>query len=92
MNTLVATSVRKLRQAREANEAANGAYDANIKALEAVVPMNIPAHLIEFTLGSSWVDPKLYERFVKERTDLNVRLTNAGGTWHMSEPYWTGRA
>ena len=79
----------KLRQAREANEAANGAYDANIKALEVVVPMNIPAHLIEFTLGSSWVDPKLYERFVKERTDLNVRLTNAGGTWHMSEPYWT---
>lgn len=79
----------KLRQAREANEAANGAYDANIKALEAVVPMNIPAHLIEFTLGSSWVAPKLYERFVKERTDLNVRLTNAGGTWHMSEPYWT---
>ena len=79
----------KLRQAREANEAAGGAYDANIKALEAVVPMNIPAHLIEFTLGSSWVDPKLYERFVKERTDLNVRLTNAGGTWHMSEPYWT---
>lgn len=79
----------KLRQAREANEAANGAYDANIKALEAVVPMNIPAHLIEFTLGSSWVDPKLYERFVKERTDLNVRLTNAGGTWHMSKPYWT---
>lgn len=79
----------KLRQAREANEAANGAYDANIKVLEAVVPMNIPAHLIEFTLGSSWVDPKLYERFVKERTDLNVRLTNAGGTWHMSEPYWT---
>ena len=79
----------KLRQAREANEAAGGAYDANVKALEAVVPMNIPAHLIEFTLGSSWVDPKLYERFVKERTDLNVRLTNAGGTWHMSEPYWT---
>lgn len=79
----------KLRQAREANEAANGTYDVNIKALEAVVPMNIPAHLIEFTLGSSWVDPKLYERFVKERTDLTVRLTNAGGTWHMSEPYWT---
>lgn len=79
----------KLRQARQTNEATPGAYDANIKALEAVVPMNIPAHLIEFTLGSSWVDPKLYERFVKERTDLDVRLTNAGGTWHMKEPYWT---
>lgn len=79
----------KLRQARQANEATHGAYDANINALEAVVPMNIPAHLIEFTLGSSWVDPKLYERFVKERTDLDVTLTNAGGTWHMKEPYWT---
>lgn len=79
----------KLRQAREANEAANGAYDANIKALEAVVPMNIPAHLIEFTLGSSWIEPQLYERYIKERTELEVNLTNAGGTWHMSEPYWT---
>lgn len=79
----------KLRQAREANTTANGAYDANIKALEAVVPMNIPAHLIEFTLGSSWIDPKLYEKYVKERTDLAVTLTNVGGTWHMNEPYYT---
>jgi N12 class adenine-specific DNA methylase/predicted nucleotidyltransferase len=78
----------KLRQAKEAEETAPGAYTANIKALEAVVPMNIPAHLIEFTLGSSWIDPKLYERFVKERTDLDVKLTSAGGTWHMSVPYY----
>lgn len=77
----------KLRQAREANEADGGAYDANIKALEAVVPMNIPAHLIEFALGSSWIEPQLYERYVKERTELDVKLTNAGGTWHMSEPW-----
>ena len=76
----------KLRQAREANETAGGAYDANIKALEAVVPMNIPAHLIEFALGSSWIEPQLYEKYVKERTELDVKLTNAGGTWHMSEP------
>ena len=79
----------KLRQAREANEAAGGGYEANIKALEAVVPMNIPAHLIEFTLGSSWVEPKLYERYIKERTGLDVKLTNAGGTWNMNEPYYT---
>lgn len=79
----------KLRQAREANVASEGAYDANIKALEAVVPMNIPAHLIEFALGSSWIEPKLYERYVKERTELDVRLTNAGGTWHMREPWHT---
>lgn len=81
----------KLRQAREANEAAGGAYDANIKALEAVVPMNIPAHLIEFALGSSWIEPQLYERYVKERTELDVKLTNAGGTWHMAEPWNTDK-
>lgn len=81
----------KLRQAREANEAAGGAYDANVKALEAVVPMNIPAHLIEFALGSSWIEPQLYERYVKERTELDVKLTNAGGTWHMSEPWNTDK-
>lgn len=79
----------KLRQAREANEAAGGGYEANIKALEAVVPMNIPAHLIEFTLGSSWVEPKLYEKYIKERTGLDVKLTNAGGTWNMKEPWYT---
>ena len=77
----------KLRQAEENNT--DGRYDANIKALERVIPMNIPAHLIEFTLGSSWVEPKLYEDFVKERTGLDVKLTNAGGTWIMTEPYWT---
>lgn len=81
----------KLRQAREANEAAGGAYDANVKALEAVVPMNIPAHLIEFSLGSSWIEPQLYERYVKERTELDVKLTNAGGTWHMAEPWKTDK-
>lgn len=81
----------KLRQAREANEAAGGAYDANIKALEAVVPMNIPALLIEFALGSSWIEPQLYERYVKERTELDVKLTNAGGTWHMAEPWNTDK-
>lgn len=79
----------KLRQAREANEAAGGGYEANIKALEAVVPMNIPAHLIEFTLGSSWVEPELYEKYIKERTGLDVKLTNAGGTWNMKEPWYT---
>lgn len=81
----------KLRQAREAEAAAPGEYAANIKVLEAVVPMNIPAHLIEFTLGSSWIDPKLYEDYVKEKTEVEVKLTNVGGTWHMKEPYYTER-
>ena len=77
----------KLRQAEENNE--NGEFDRNIKALQEVMPMEIPAHLIDFTLGSSWIDPKLYEDFVKERTGVDVRFTAVGGTWFMKEPYFT---
>lgn len=74
----------KLRQALDNNE--GGRYNANIKALESVIPMNIPAHLINFTFGSSWIDPKLYEDYVKERTNVNVKFTSAGGTWFMEAP------
>lgn len=74
----------KLRIAQENNE--NGIYDGNIKALQEVIPMDIPAHLIDFTLGSSWIDPKLYEDYVKERTDIDVRFTATGGTWFMKSP------
>lgn len=77
----------KLRQAEVNNE--NGQFDRNIKALQEVMPMEIPAHLIDFTLGSSWIDPKLYEDFVKERTEVDVRFTAVGGTWFMKEPYFT---
>lgn len=75
----------KLAQAQANN--ADGQYDANIKALEAVVPMDIPAHLIDFSIGSSWIDPKLYEEYVKEKTDIDVTFTSAGGTWFMRTPY-----
>ena len=76
----------KLKQAEEANE--GGKYAANIEALRNVIPMDIPAHLIDFTLGSSWVEPKLYEEFIKERTDVDAQLTNVGGTWYMKVPYY----
>lgn len=74
----------KMRQAVENNE--DGRYDANIKALGAVIPMNIPAHLIEFTLGSSWLDPKLYSDFIRERTGVNARVALIGGTWIVDVP------
>ena len=76
----------KLAQAQQSNS--DGRYDANIKALEDVIPMNIPSHLIDFSIGSSWIDPKLYEDYVKEKTDIDVTLTLAGGTWFMKKPGW----
>ena len=77
----------KLRQAEANNE--NGEYDRNIKALQDIMPMDIPAHLIDFTLGSSWIEPKLYEDYVKDRTEVGVQFTAVGGTWFMNEPYFT---
>lgn len=77
----------KLKQAEENNE--GGEYNTNIKALKEVVPNSIPAHLIEFNLGSSWIAPKLYEEYVKDKTDVDVKFTAAGGTWFMKEPHWT---
>ncbi|MDE6084737.1 MAG: hypothetical protein K2G11_09665, partial [Muribaculaceae bacterium] len=77
----------KLHIAQENNE--DGRYDANIAALEKVIPMTIPAHLIEFALGSSWIEPKLYEDFVYDKTGIRVTLTNVGGTWFMKTPWST---
>ena len=71
----------KLAKAKEENK--DGRYDSNIKALEGKVPMNIPSHLIEFSIGSSWIDSKLYDDFVKEMTGVSVRSINAGGTWEL---------
>lgn len=74
----------KLQQAKDNNQ--NGEYNANIKALDKVVPMNIPAHLIEFTLGSSWIDPKLYSDYLLDKTDIKAKFVNAGGSWFMNAP------
>lgn len=79
----------KLRQAEANNE--NGEYAGNIKALQDVVPMDIPAHLIDFTLGSSWLSPKLYDEYVKDRTDIDVKFTAVGGSWFMDEPYYVSK-
>ena len=76
----------KLKQAEANNE--NGTYNGNIKALKEVVPNSIPAHLIEFNLGSSWIAPELYNEFVKEKTGIDVKFTAAGGTWFMKAPDW----
>lgn len=71
----------KLEYAKEHNN--NGEYDENIKALEKVIPVDIPAHLINFTLGSDWIDGKFYTDYAKERFGLNDNFTpsNIGGVW-----------
>lgn len=80
-------NVREKLAIAEANNE-DGRYDNNIKALRKVVPMDIPAHLIEFTFGSSWVNPKLFSDYVSEKTGVDVKLTNVGGRWNMEMPYY----
>ena len=81
-------NVRQKLAIAEANNE-DGRYDKNIKALRKVMPMDIPAHLIEFTFGSSWVNPKLFSDYVNEKTGVPVTLTNVGGQWNMDLPYYT---
>ena len=80
-------NVRQKLAIAEANNE-DGRYDKNIKALRKVMPMDIPAHLIEFTFGSSWVNPKLFSDYVNEKTGVPVTLTNVGGQWNMDLPYY----
>lgn len=70
---------QKLAYAQEHNE--DGKYDSNIEELEKVIPMTIPSHLIEFSLGSTWIDPQIYADFVKEKYDVNLTYAHVAGVW-----------
>lgn len=74
----------KLAYAKSVNK--DGKYDKNIEELEKVVPMDIPAHLIEFTIGSTWIDPQLYAQFAQETYGVSEVFApvNIGGLWGLT--------
>jgi N12 class adenine-specific DNA methylase len=76
----------KLAYAVEHNE--NGSLDANIEELRKVIPVDIPAHLIEFNIGSTWIPKELYLQYAKEKYDLdNLKLNHVGSAW-VSNDVW----
>lgn len=76
----------KLAYAVEHNE--NGSLDANIEELRKVIPTDIPAHLIEFNIGSTWIPKELYLQYAKEKYDLdNLKLNHVGSAW-VSNDVW----
>ena len=81
---------QKLDYAKNHNE--DGKYDNNIKALEKVIPADIPAHLIEFSLGSDWLPTDLYSQYAREKFDVNEEFVpkNLGGVWTVPERGWYG--
>ena len=80
----------KLAIAQAQNE--DGKYDANIKALNEVMPPTIPAHLIGYALGSTWLPMQAYTKFFYDRFDVNIRAQNIGGRWVIDlPPFATGK-
>lgn len=76
-------NVREKLELAKANNS-EGEYNTNIEELEKVVPMDIPAHLIEFSLGSSWIDPQLYRMFLSEEFGItDSSIEHVAGTWIM---------
>ena len=50
--------------------------------------MDIPSHLIEFSLGSSWIPMEIYNDYLKETFDLDgAKLTHLEGSWVLDEGY-----
>ena len=72
----------KLAAAEASNE--GGKYDANVSALREVMPQDIPAHLLPYSFGASWIPAKVFEEFVQERTGVRVSLSKHGGGWVMT--------
>ncbi len=70
------------------SEENKGRYDANVEELRKVVPMDIPAHLIDFSLGSSWIPMELYKQYMEEVYDLsNVQIAHIEGAWILNPLY-----
>ncbi len=64
----------------------DGKYAANVEELRKAVPMDIPSHLIDFSLGSSWLPVELYNEYIKQTYDVGVTVRLVEGSWIMNEP------
>ncbi|MCL2547643.1 MAG: DEAD/DEAH box helicase family protein [Symbiobacteriaceae bacterium] len=47
----------------EAATGVDGHYQANVTALQAVIPADIPSEEIDLRLGATWVPPQIYQQF-----------------------------
>jgi len=70
----------KLEYAQSHNE--NGEYDTNIEELQKVIPIDVPAHLIEFNVGSTWIPIEIYQEYLKEKFGVtNLTFGHVGSSW-----------
>lgn len=69
----------KLKEAEGAGEK----YASNVEALKKVVPKEIPAALIQFRLGSTWIPPHFIEGFLADQLGVQaqVRYSPEANSW-----------
>lgn len=86
-------SVRtKLKQARQIAKL-EPKFQANVDALEAAIPEDIEPFDISARLGSPWVEPDVYEWFIRDalglRTDAKVKVHHnpSTGSWFIDAPW-----
>ncbi|MBR3745744.1 MAG: DEAD/DEAH box helicase family protein, partial [Selenomonadaceae bacterium] len=75
----------KYAQAKEAAKK-NPAFNRNVEALKKVIPLEVPADGITVQLGTTWIDPKYYEDFVRhilgdEVQKIKINLSKELGKW-----------
>lgn len=75
----------KLDQAQRAS-AHDERYTVTAKALEAVIPEDVPMQDIALEIGSPWIPPKVYERFLRSLLrSINPEVTVGGlGEFHVT--------
>lgn len=72
----------KLLQAEQANE--NGLFNANIRALSKIIPLDIPLPQIKISLGSTWIPTELYERFFHEKFNVDAKITKTAANKYIA--------
>lgn len=73
----------KLLQAQQANE--SGLFNANIRALTKIVPLDIPLPQIKISLGSTWVPTELYEQFFNEKFNVSAKITKTSANKYIAK-------
>lgn len=81
-NYLSGNVKEKLSAARDAL-GTDGRYAANVEALEAVIPEDVPPDLISFRVGATWIPSQLYEDFASDvlQVPVGVNYLASVGVW-----------
>ena len=71
---------RKRKAAEAANRKYGGRFDANVKAIEAVLPPSVATSDIYVTLGSPWVPADIIDDFISHLINSSVYITPPGAS------------